>query len=193
MELGVFYLKKRRVRKKVSRISINKNTFNYQAFRTAGIRELKKYKHSLRELWKWYMHIETKFINLLLESQSSTEIYFIIECYVNTKYYARHFHIKIWIFSFFSKTRAQRTTKRWEVAVFKEPWDVFTLRTEEAPCEETTRGLEPIKLTTRWKHSVGGYIKQLGKPSQNTIGWVAQTTDILSSYNSEREEYKNRA
>lgn len=35
--------KKRRVRKKVSRISINKNTlFNYQAFQTLGIKELKK-------------------------------------------------------------------------------------------------------------------------------------------------------
>lgn len=43
MELGVFYLKKRRVRKKVSRISISKNTlFNYQAFQTLGIRKLKK-------------------------------------------------------------------------------------------------------------------------------------------------------
>ena len=44
MELGVFYLKKRRVRKEVSRISINKNTFNYQAFRTLGIRELNNYR-----------------------------------------------------------------------------------------------------------------------------------------------------
>lgn len=104
MELGVFYLKKRRVRKKVSRISISKNTlFNYQAFQTLGIRKLKKKKNTpSRELWRWDMHIKTKFINLLLESQSSTEIYFIIECYVNTKY-ASHFHIKIWIFSFFSK------------------------------------------------------------------------------------------
>ena len=54
----------------------------------------------------------------------------------------------------------------------------FTLRTEEAPCERNHQGPGAYKAYNKRKHSVEGYIKQLGKPSQNTIGWVTQTTDI---------------
>lgn len=169
MELGVFYLKKRRVRKKVSRISINKNTlFNYQAFWTLGIKEFKKTNTPSRELWRWDMHIKTKFINLLLESQFSTEIYFIIECYVNTKY-ARHFHIKIWIFSFFSKLGQRGPPSVERQKCLRNPGMYFTLRTEEAP-RERNHQRPGAQKAYKMKHSVEAYIRQLGQPSQNTMG-----------------------
>ena len=163
----------------VSRISINKNTlFNYQAFQTLGIRELKKKTNTpSRELWRWDTHIKTKFINLLFKSLSSTEIYFIIERYVNTKY-ARHFQIKIWIFSFFSKLGHRGPPNIERRKCLRNPGLYFTLRTEETPCERNHQRPGAYKAY-KMKHSAEGYIRQLGQPSQNTMGWVAQITDIF--------------